>query len=96
MLCRVRSAHAVLNGFRQRHGDYFTNSAGGNDDGTSGPVNGGLITVGGFDDPFSPFLPDFASDHERYNLAPVLADGTTKITVRTNNRAPTTICFLQR
>ena len=47
--------------------------------------NGSLITVGGFDDPFSPFLPTYDEDHERYNLVPYITNGDTTISVRTVN-----------
>lgn len=66
------------------NGTIITNSAGNNDD--SGIIaNGALITVGGFDDPYSPMLPDYATDHERYNLMAQIADGDTSITVDTVN-----------
>lgn len=63
----------------------ITNTAGNNDDGI-GPIdNGQLITVGGFDDPFSPLLPAYGDDHERYNLVPYITNGDTSIAVETNN-----------
>ena len=44
--------------------------------------NGSLITVGGFDDPFSTLLPSLRSDdHERYNLVPYITNGETTIGV---------------
>ena len=55
------------------------------DDGIGGGFNGRLITVGGNDDPFSPFLPSYDDDHERYNLAPQINKGDTSIVVRTAN-----------
>lgn len=62
----------------------ITTNSGNRDDG--GPdQNGALITVGGFDDPYSPFLPSYSDDHERYNLAPYITAGDTSIQVRTNN-----------
>lgn len=62
----------------------ITQSAGNNDDGTVAS-NGSLITVGGFNDPYSPLLPSYANDHERYNLTPYITAGDTTINVRTNN-----------
>ena len=70
------------------NGVTITENAGNNDDGIGTLSNGQLITVGGFDDPFSPFLPAYGDDHERYNLIPRITFGDTAINVRTNN--PTT------
>ena len=70
------------------NGVTITNEAGNNDDGIGSLSNGQLITVGGFDDPFSPFLPSYGDDHERYNVVPQITLGDTAISVRTNN--PTT------
>src|SRR5581483_6521457 len=67
------------------NGTIITQNAGHCDDSVTSCVNGSLITVGGFDDPFSPFLPTIAQDHERYNLAPQIADGSTSIVVNTLN-----------
>lgn len=68
------------------NGTVITENAGNSDDKTdSFDANGNLITVGGFNDPFSPMLPDYATDHERYNLVPQIADGSTTITVDTVN-----------
>lgn len=75
--CSQRSTVAV-------NGTLITENAGNNDDGAL-VTNGSLITVGGFDDPFSPLLPDYSSDHERYNLVPYITAGDTTITVRTTN-----------
>lgn len=66
------------------NGTVITTNAGNNDDGTA-VANGSLITVGGFDDPFSPFLPSYTEDHERYNLATHVNVGDTTIAVRTEN-----------
>ena len=66
------------------NGTTITESAGNFDDGDAAS-NGALITVGGFDDPYSAHLPDYANDHERYNLASYLAVGDTSATVRTLN-----------
>ena len=65
------------------NGTVITNNAGNFDDGTGS--NGALITVGGYDDPFSSFLPSYADDHERYDIAPRVNVGDTSILVRTNN-----------
>jgi len=80
------------------NGTTITNSAGNNDDCTdptaaTAPVNGCLITVGTdlnngdptVSDPFSPLLPTYAQDHERYNLTPEITIGSTAITVDTIN-----------
>lgn len=65
------------------NGTVITTKAGGYDDGE--PANGALITVGGFDDPFSPFLPTIAQDHERYDLSAFVPNGSSSIVVNTNN-----------
>jgi len=65
------------------NGTTITNNAGDNEDGALS--NGALITVGGDDDPFSPLLPTYAQDHERYNIAPYVPLGSSQIVVRTNN-----------
>lgn len=66
----------------------ITDNAGCNDDSADANANNGnLITVGGFDDAFSPFLPTIAADRERYNLVPRIASGDTSITVVTSNRS---------
>ncbi|MBI4436469.1 MAG: PEP-CTERM sorting domain-containing protein [Candidatus Omnitrophica bacterium] len=67
------------------NGVTITENAGNNDDGIGSISNGQLITVGGFDDPFSPLLPTYAEDHERYNLVPQITDGDTTIAVTTIN-----------
>lgn len=66
------------------NGTLVTQSAGNNDDGAQ-VANGSLITVGGFNDPFSAMLPAYGDDHERYNLVPQVSLGDTQISVRTNN-----------
>jgi hypothetical protein len=66
------------------NGTLITENAGNNDDGAQ-TSNGSLITVGGFDDPFSPALPSYANDHERYNLVPYITGGDTSISIRTLN-----------
>jgi hypothetical protein len=64
----------------------ITKSAGCNDDSIdANAANGNLITVGGFNDPFSPLLPSIANDHERYNLQPYITKGDTSIKIDTQN-----------
>ena len=41
--------------------------------------------MGGNDDPFSPFNPTYAQDHERYDLTPYIANGSTSLTFNTAN-----------
>ncbi len=66
------------------NGTLITTHSGNNDDGDA-VANGSLITVGGFNDPFSPLLPSYAADHERYNLSPYITAGDTSIAVNTVN-----------
>lgn len=75
------------------NGTTITNSAGNYDDGAQS-ANGSLITMGGFDDPYSPLLPSYADDHERYNLASYINKGDTSITVRTSNASQDDNIFL--
>lgn len=66
------------------NGENLTDKAGFYDDGFSS--NGGLITVGGFDDPLVSSPPtSMAEDSERYDLTGFLKDGDTSITVDTRN-----------
>lgn len=65
------------------NGTLISSNAGGNDDGQL--ANGALITVGGNDDPFSPFNPTYAQDHERYDLSPYITTGSTSLTFATAN-----------
>jgi hypothetical protein len=74
--CNQRSTITV-------NGNVITENAGNEDDGSGS--NGALITVGGFDDPFSPLLPSYDTDHERYNLVPQIDAGDTSIVVHTLN-----------
>lgn len=76
------------------NGTLITGSAGNFDDG-SAQANGSLITVGGFDDPFSALLPTYAADHERYNLVPNITRGDTTITVQTANASRDDNIFLE-
>ena len=68
------------------NGNLLTENAGNNDDGNAAS-NGSLITVGSFDDPFSPVLPSYTEDTERYDLAAsgFISNGDTTITVDTRN-----------
>lgn len=66
------------------NGSVVSNVAGNNDDGEN-VANGSLITVGGFDDPYTPSNPTYLQDHERYNLVPNISNGDTSIQVKTNN-----------
>lgn len=66
------------------NGTVITTVAGDNNDGAQ-VANGSLITVGGFDDPFSTLLPTYGNDRERYNLAPFITAGDTSIAIRTVN-----------
>ena len=75
------------------NGTVISNQAGNNDDGVNS-LNGSLITVGGFNDPFSPFLPSYADDHERYNLVPYVTNGDTSITIFTQNPDATDNIFM--
>lgn len=83
------------------NGTLITENAGNMDDAdVLVPANGRLITVGGYDDPFSPFLPTYdpiqgpGADHERYNLVGQIAMGDTSIVVETANASLNDIIFL--
>ncbi|PZQ94864.1 MAG: hypothetical protein DI533_21010 [Cereibacter sphaeroides] len=65
------------------NGTLISQTAGGFDDGAG--FNGGLITVGGDDDPFSALLPAYGDDHERYDLKNYIASGSKTIKVDTVN-----------
>ena len=80
------------------NGTIITTNAGNNDDckdpnAATAAANGCLITVGtnlnngdlSVSDPFSPLLPTYLQDHERYNLTPQIHVGDTAITVNTVN-----------
>lgn len=67
------------------NGTTITNNSGNNDDGVGSISNGQLITMGGYDDPFSPLLPTYAADHERYNLVPYITNGDMSININTLN-----------
>lgn len=66
------------------NGMLLTQGAGNNDDGVE-VANGSLITVGGFDDPFSPVNPSYADDREKYDLTPFITLGDTVISIDTEN-----------
>lgn len=66
------------------NGTLITDDAGNNDDGDL-VANGALITMGGDDDPFSPLMPAYGDDHERYNLVPYITNGDTSIKIHTQN-----------
>ncbi len=76
------------------NGDLLTEFAGNNDDGEGPGFNGRLITVGGFDDPLSAALPNYETDHERYNLAPFITAGDTSISIETFNTSRDDNIFL--
>lgn len=84
--CNQRSSITV-------NGTLITNNAGNNDDGAQ-VADGSLITVGGFDDAFSPLLPTYDQDHERYDLVPQISAGDTSIQVDTLNPDGTDNIFL--
>ena len=87
--CSNQSSTVAVNGTQ------ITANAGNHDDSTDfGAFNGGLITVGGFDDPDSTLLPTYANDHERYNLTPYINAGDTSITIRTANASRDDNIFL--
>jgi cysteine-rich repeat protein len=78
------------------NGARLTSFAGGFDDGF--PQNGGLLTVGGYNDsndnPGNPFGEDFNDpDDELYNLVPFLVEGDDEVDVRTVNTSNDDIIF---
>ena len=78
------------------NGTTITENAGNNDDSVDGFVrNGNLITVGDDSDPFSPPLPSYADDHERYNLVPEVHTGDTSIGIHTVNPSGDDNIFLE-
>jgi hypothetical protein len=76
------------------NGTTITENAGNNDDGIGALDNGQLITIGDDLDPFSPFLPSYSADTERYNLVPYLMLGDTKVVIRTSNASRDDNIFL--
>ncbi len=78
------------------NGNIMTNVAGHCDDAADASCsNGNLITVGGFNDPFTPSNPLIAQDHEHYNLVPFIANGDTTILVTTLNPSSDDNIFLE-
>jgi hypothetical protein len=77
------------------NGTRITNNAGDADDAVGAITNGSLITVGGFDDAYSTFLPDYADDTERYDITPYIALGSTSIKVDTLNPTNNDNIFLE-
>lgn len=75
------------------NGSLLTQNAGNYDDG-SNLANGSLITVGGFDDPFSPLNPNYTQDSERYDLSSFVAMGDTSIVINTANASKDDNIFL--
>jgi hypothetical protein len=75
------------------NGSLLTANAGNFDDGDI-RANGSLITVGGFDDPFSPSNPSYEEDTERYDLSPFLDNGDSAIVVDTFNASEDDNIFL--
>jgi hypothetical protein len=75
------------------NGSLLTENAGNFDDGDN-CCNGALITVGSFDDAFSPALPDYAQDTERYDLSSFVSVGDTTISVVTSNPSEDDNIFL--
>ncbi|TXK98137.1 hypothetical protein BMR07_10045 [Methylococcaceae bacterium CS1] len=75
------------------NGALLTKNAGNFDDGNAA-ANGSLITVGGFDDPFSPLNPSYTDDHERYDLSSFVSFGDTSIVVKTSNASKDDNIFL--
>ncbi len=78
------------------NGNTLTNVAGHCDDARDATcANGNLITVGSWNDPFTPLNPTISQDHERYNLVPFITAGDTSITVNTRNPSADDNIFLE-
>ena len=75
------------------NGERLTSNAGNRDDGGA-DQNGRLITVGGYDDPFAPVDPSYATDTERYDLTPFISAGDTSIVLNTANSSQDDNIFL--
>jgi len=71
----------------------ITEQAGDYDDGKE-QANGSLITVGGFDDPFSPNMPSYTEDHEKYNLKDYIKKNDTDVKLNTINPSKDDNLFL--
>lgn len=68
------------------NGMLLTENAGLNDDSIDATAeNGNLFTIGSFDDGFSPALPSYGEDRERYDLSSFVTAGDTSIVVETFN-----------
>ncbi|CAN5460811.1 hypothetical protein BH10ACI4_BH10ACI4_04960 [soil metagenome] len=68
------------------NGTQITSNAGNNDDSKDPSLgNGNLITVGGWNDPYSILNPSYDNDHERYSLIPEILAGDTSIHINTLN-----------
>jgi len=83
----LQSSLVDVNGMR------LTDNAGGLDDGLEA-ADGSLITVGSFDDAFSPANPSYAEDTERYDLSSFVSQGDTSIMVDTFNASQDDNIFL--
>jgi len=75
------------------NGTLISDVAGNNDDGED-VANGSLITVGSFDDAFTPVNPTYQQDHERYDLTSYINNGDTSIDVITHNPSANDNIFL--
>ena len=75
------------------NGTLISDVAGNNDDGEN-VANGSLITVGSFDDAFTPVNPTYQQDHERYDLTSYINNGDTSIDVITHNPSADDNIFL--
>jgi hypothetical protein len=75
-------------------------SVAGNDDTSGVDQNGALLTVGNINGPYTGGTPGFpqnnySADHEAYDLAPFIADGTSLVTVNTVNSSFDDNIFLE-
>lgn len=85
--CCNQASSVTVNGTR------ITDNAGGFDDGIE-LANGSLITVGGFNDPYSSLLPSYDNDHERYNITPFVQPGASSLVINTTNTSGNDNIFL--
>lgn len=85
--CCNQASSVTVNGTR------ITNNAGGFDDGLDFD-NGSLITVGGFNDPYSSLLPTYDNDHERYNITPFVQAGASSLVINSTNASGDDNIFL--
>ena len=70
----------------------LSENAGDNDDGIAS--NGALMTVGGFNDTYSPPNPTYADDSEKYNLTNYVNTGDTEVIIDTINPSQDDNLFL--